>query len=244
MAQLAILVVEPDEVLRETLAYNLQGDDYFILTALDGVQALEMARHNPISVVILELALPRLSGLEVCRLLRQSPTTATVPILILTARDDETEKIVALEMGADDFILKPFRWVELRARIRALLRRSGLRSERERGETGAGRADRERIIAVDGLTIDVDRRLVVRDGEHIEMKPRLFDLLVYMARYRGIALTRDRLLEHVWGYAYNGDIRTIDVHVRWLREKIEVNPNDPHLIQTIRGVGYRLRDVG
>lgn len=243
MAQLAILVVEPDEVLRETLAYNLQGDDYFIVTALDGVQALEMAKHNPISLVILDLALPRLSGLEVCRLLRQSPATATVPIFILTARDDETEKIVALEMGADDFILKPFRWVELRARIRALLRRSGLRAESERGATGAGRADRERIIALDGLTIDVDRRLVVRDGEHIEMKPRLFDLLVYMARYRGIALTRDRLLEHVWGYAYNGDIRTIDVHVRWLREKIEVNPNDPHLIQTIRGVGYRLRDV-
>jgi DNA-binding response OmpR family regulator len=240
-ARRTILVVEDDATLRETIAYNLRSEDYAVLTAADGVAALELAHQHPVALVLLDLMLPRLDGLEVCRQLRARPETAKVPILMLTARGEETDKVVGLEMGADDYVTKPFAWSEVRARIRALLRRSeagGVRSAMGRHEPSG---DEARVLTAGDLHIDTDRREVTRGDRQIELPARLFDLLVYMVRYRGTVLTRDRLLEHVWDYEYTGDTRTVDVHIRWLREKIEDDPARPELIQTVRGVGYRFK---
>jgi two-component system alkaline phosphatase synthesis response regulator PhoP len=232
--QRTILVVEDDAPLRDTLAYNLRAEGYQVLTASDGVTALELARQKPVSLVLLDLMLPRLDGLEVCRQLRSKPETADIAILMLTARIEETDKVVGLELGADDYVTKPYAWNELRARIRALLRR-GL----HKGATDA--PDDERQLSAGDLAIDLDRREVRKRGEEITLPARLFDLLVYFMRNRGNVLTRDRLLEKVWGYDYEGDTRTIDVHIRWLRERIEDDPANPQLIQTVRGVGYRFK---
>jgi len=242
MRQPTILIVEDNEVLRDTIAYNLRGEDYIVLTAPDGVLALDIVQHNPVTLILLDLMLPRLSGIDVCKRVRAQPETAQIPILVLTARADETEKILALEVGADDYVTKPFSWMELRSRIRALLRRSSLQREGAPADTHTNQSAEDRILTIGDVTLDVDRRAVTRNGAVIAMKPRIFDLLVYMARYRGIVLTRDRLLQHVWGYEYDGDNRTVDVHVRWLREKIEDDPTNPQLIQTVRGVGYRVRE--
>jgi len=239
--QRTILVVDDDTALRDTIAYNLRGEDYALLTAADGVAALEAARQHPIALVLLDLMLPRLDGWEVCRQLRARPETAKVPILMLTARGEETDKVVGLELGADDYVTKPFAWSEVRARIRALLRRSeqaGAALPVPSRETGS---DPTRVLTAGDLRIDADRREVTRGERQIELPARLFDLLVYMVRYRGTVLTRDRLLEHVWGYEYGGDTRTVDVHIRWLREKLEDDPANPQLIQTVRGVGYRFK---
>jgi len=242
MRQPTILIVEDNEVLRDTIAYNVRGEDYIVLTAPDGVVALDIVQHNPVTLILLDLMLPRLSGIDVCKRVRAQPETAQIPILVLTARADETEKILALEVGADDYVTKPFSWMELRSRIRALLRRSSLQREGAPADTHTNQSAEDRILTIGDVTLDVDRRAVTRNGAVIAMKPRIFDLLVYMARYRGIVLTRDRLLQHVWGYEYDGDNRTVDVHVRWLREKIEDDPTNPQLIQTVRGVGYRVRE--
>ncbi len=236
-----ILVVDDDAALRDTLAYNLRGEGYLVLTAGDGVAALETARHNAVDLVLLDLMLPRLDGLDVCRQLRARAETAKVPVLILTARGEETDKVVGLELGADDYVTKPFSWNEVRARVRALLRRTDAVGASGGLAPSSGEGEQNRILIVDDLRVDVDRREVSRAGRQIEMHARLFDLLVYMVRYRGTVLTRDRLLEHVWGYEYAGDTRTVDVHIRWLRERLEVDPANPQLIQTVRGVGYRFK---
>jgi DNA-binding response OmpR family regulator len=232
--QRTILVVEDDAPLRDTLAYNLRAEGYQVLTASDGVTALEIARQKLVSLVLLDLMLPRLDGLEVCRQLRSKPETADIAILMLTARVEETDLVVGLELGADDYVTKPYAWNELRARIRALLRRGGHKGAVET-------ADGVRQLAAGDLTVDLDRREVLRRGEEITLPARLFDLLVYFMRNRGNVLTRDQLLEKVWGYDYEGDTRTIDVHIRWLRERIEDDPANPQLIQTVRGVGYRFK---
>jgi two-component system alkaline phosphatase synthesis response regulator PhoP len=231
--QRTILVVEDDAPLRDTLAYNLRAEGYQVLTASDGVTALELARQKPVSLVLLDLMLPRLHGLEVCRQLRSKPETADIAILMLTARVEEMDKVVGLELGADDYVTKPYAWNELRARIRALLRRGG--------HKGADPADDVRQLAAGDLTVDLDRREARKRGEEITLPARLFDLLVYFMRNRGNVLTRDQLLEKVWGYDYEGDTRTIDVHIRWLRERIEDDPANPQLILTVRGVGYRFK---
>jgi DNA-binding response OmpR family regulator len=232
--QRTILVVEDDAPLRDTLAYNLRAEGYQVLTASDGVTALDIARQKPVSLVLLDLMLPRLDGLEVCRQMRSKPETADIAILMLTARVEETDLVVGLELGADDYVTKPYAWNELRARIRALLRRGGHKG-------AVDTADGVRQLAAGDLTVDLDRREVLRRGEEITLPARLFDLLVYFMRNRGNVLTRDQLLEKVWGYDYEGDTRTIDVHIRWLRERIEDDPANPHLIQTVRGVGYRFK---
>jgi two-component system alkaline phosphatase synthesis response regulator PhoP len=229
-----ILVVEDDAPLRDTLAYNLRAEGYQVLTASDGVTALDLARQKPVSLVLLDLMLPRLDGLEVCRQLRSKPETADIAILMLTARVSETDMVVGLELGADDYVTKPYAWNELRARIRALLRRGGHKGAPDP-------ADDVRQLTAGHLTVDLDRREVRRRGEEIVLPARLFDLLVYFMRNRGNVLTRDRLLEKVWGYDYEGDTRTIDVHIRWLRERIEDDPANPQLVQTVRGVGYRFK---
>jgi two-component system alkaline phosphatase synthesis response regulator PhoP len=232
--QRTILVVEDDAPLRDTLAYNLRAEGYQVLTASDGVTALEIARQKPVSLVLLDLMLPRLDGLEVCRQLRSKPETADIAILMLTARVEETDLVVGLELGADDYVTKPYAWNELRARIRALLRRGGHKG-------AVDTADGVRQLSAGDLTADLDRREVLRRGKEITLPARLFDLLVYFMRNRGNVLTRDQLLEKVWGYDYEGDTRTIDVHIRWLRERIEDDPANPQLIQTVRGVGYRFK---
>jgi DNA-binding response OmpR family regulator len=238
-SQRTILVVEDDAPLRDTIAYNLRGEGYLVLTAADGVTALDVARQNPVSLVLLDLMLPRLDGLDVCRQLRSRPETAQTPILMLTARGEETDKVVGLELGADDYVTKPFSWKELRARVRALLRRGEQAPPLAQPEPGA-QAD-GRVLTSGDLRIDVDRREVRRGEREIELPARLFDLLVYMVRNRGLVLTRDRLLQHVWGYDYAGDTRTVDVHMRWLRERLEDDPAAPQLVLTVRGVGYRFK---
>jgi two-component system alkaline phosphatase synthesis response regulator PhoP len=236
--QRTILLVEDDSTLRETVTYNLRADGYDVVTAADGVAALQIVRQRPISLVLLDLMLPRLDGLEVCRRLRSQPETAQIPILMLTARGEETDKVVGLEMGADDYVTKPFSWNELRARVRALLRRH---DQDASGGAGASTSAGETVLTTSTLRIAVERREVTRGDREIELPARLFDLLVYFVRNDGLVLTRDRLLQNVWGYEYAGDTRTVDVHVRWLREKIEDDPANPRLIQTVRGVGYRFK---
>jgi len=240
MAERTLLVVEDDAALRDTMMYTLRREGYKVLVASDGVTALEVARQQPPALVILDLMLPRLDGLDVCRQLRGRPETARTPILMLTARGEESDVVVGLEMGADDYVTKPFSWNELRARIRALLRRgdqpfAGASDEAVTSQPGA------HMLAAGDIRIDEDRREVFKRDQPIELQARLFDLLAYMVRNRGTVLTRDRLLQHVWGYEYDGDNRTVDVYVRWLREKLEDAPANPQLILTVRGVGYRFK---
>ncbi len=236
-----ILVVEDDSALRDTIAYNLRGEGYVVLTAADGITALEIARQNPVSLVLLDLMLPRLDGLDVCRQLRTKTETANTPILMLTARGEETDKVIGLELGADDYVTKPFSWKELRARVRALLRRGEQTHAGYGSRSGRQPWRRASILTSGDLHIDVDRREVRRGDREIELPTRLFDLLVYLVRNKGLVLTRDRLLQHVWGYDYAGDTRTVDVHMRWLREKLEDDPANPQLLLTVRGVGYRYK---
>ncbi len=233
-----ILVVEDDDALRETLVYNLKSEGYDTVAAADGVVALDLARRQQMALVILDVMLPRLDGLDVLRQLRARPEYAATPILVLTARAEESDIVVGLELGADDYVTKPFSWNEVRARVRALLRRGQARSN---GDTVEGEPPAAEPIVIGDLYIDEDRREVRKGDTVIELPARLFELLVYMARRRGVVLTRGRLLENVWGYDFAGDTRTVDVHIRWLREKIEADPANPQLVQTVRGVGYRFK---
>ena len=226
--------------LRDTIAYNLRGEGYLVLTAGDGVAALDLARAHTVSLVLLDIMLPRLDGLDVTRRLRALPETARVPILILTARGDESDKVIGLELGADDYVTKPFGWKELRARVRALLRRGEQGMSPPALAPDAARQE-SRVLLAGDVRVDVDRREVWRGEREIDLPSRLFDLLVYMMRNKGLVLTRDRLLQHVWGYDYAGETRTVDVHIRWLREKLEDDPANPALIRTVRGVGYRFK---
>jgi DNA-binding response OmpR family regulator len=231
-AQDRILVVEDDLTLLETLEYNLASEGYAVVTAADGLTALEVAREEQPDLIVLDLMLPRLDGFEVCRILRRE---TSVPILMLTARTDEVDRVVGLEVGADDYLIKPFSMREFLARVKALLRRVRLIREEMAGEKDAPGSEQ---LAFDDLVIDLDRREVVVRGESLRLKPKEFDLLVFLARHPGMALSRDLLLERVWGWDYGGGSRTVDVHVRWLREKVEADPANPERIVTVRGVGY------
>jgi DNA-binding response OmpR family regulator len=233
-----ILLVEDEPALVETLEYTLQRQGYTVTVATDGVAALEKARSEPPDLVILDVMLPRMDGFEVCRVLRQE---MTVPILMLTARTDEVDKIVGLEVGADDYLTKPFNMRELTARVKALLRRVRLvRQEFQHAGATAPRADfaAEQMI-FDNLVVDLSRREVRLDGTAVHLKPKEFELLTFLARNRGMVLSRDLALERVWGWEFDGGSRTVDVHVRWLREKIERDPSNPTRIVTVRGIGYR-----
>ncbi len=234
-----LLVVEDDGALRDTIAYNLRREGYHVVTAADGVAALRLAQQQPPALVLLDLMLPRLDGWDVCRQLRAQPETARVPILMLTARAEESDKVVGLELGADDYVTKPFSWNELRARVRALLRRGD--QPVAATTAAADAAPHPNVMTAGELRIDEDRREVTKRGELIDLNARLFDLLAYMVRNKGTVLTRDRILEHVWGYEYDGDNRTVDVYMRWLREKLEDDPSNPLMILTVRGVGYRFK---
>lgn len=239
-----VLVVEDETTLLETLAYNLKRQGYDVLTASGGTQALELARKEQPDVVVLDVMLPGLDGFEVCRALRRE---MNVPILMLTARDEEVDKIVGLEVGADDYMTKPFSMREFLARVKALLRRVRLIREDLATESAAAdvagpteaTVEVEETMTFDNLEIDQARREVRVDGEPRRLKPKEYELLVFLARNRGIALSRDLILDRVWGWEHDGSSRTVDVHIRWLREKIEEEPSKAQRIITVRGIGYR-----
>ena len=226
MTNRSVLVVEDEENLVEALRYSLEHEGYAVLTAPDGGSGLETARAALPDLVILDVMLPNLDGLEVCRILRRE---TDVPILMLTAKGEEIDRVVGLEIGADDYVTKPFSMRELMARVRAMLRRPR--------NAASGRMAEPLRSGL--LAVDVDAHQASLNGEELRLKPREFDLLALFMRNPGRAFTRDQILEQLWGHDYIGDVRTVDVHVRWLREKIEADPSTPARIITIRGVGYR-----
>ncbi|HFB52732.1 MAG TPA: response regulator transcription factor [Anaerolineae bacterium] len=219
-----ILLVEDDNTLLETLSYNLKNEGYKVTTASDGQDGLALGREKNLDLILLDVMLPGLDGLSVCRILRREGVET--PIILLTARSGEMDKIVGLDSGADDYITKPFSLGELLARVRVALRRKRARAD---GNT----------LAVGDLTIDLVARRALRNGELLNLSHKEFDLLTELVRNRGAVLSRDLLLTKVWGYDYTGGTRTVDVHIRWLREKIEKDPSHPKHILTVRGIGYR-----
>jgi DNA-binding response OmpR family regulator len=224
-----ILLVDDEDAVQKLLTYPLEHEGFRVLQARDGEEALERFAAEHVDLVVLDLMLPKLDGLEVCRRLR---ARSTVPIIMLTARDDELDKVVGLELGADDYITKPFSIREFRSRVRALLRRASI----------ASMTDATDVITADGLAIDVAKRTVEVRDRPVDLTYVEFELLRTMAGRPGRVFSRQALLEALWGdYAYR-EPRTIDVHVRHLREKLELDPRDPEFIFTVRGVGYRFRD--
>lgn len=222
----SVLVVEDEENLLAALKYNLEVEGYDVLTATDGAAGLEAARSASPDLILLDVMLPEMDGLEVCRVLRREND---VPVLMLTAKGEEIDRVVGLELGADDYVVKPFSMRELMARVKAMLRRPRKSSLDRRGEP----------LRSGSLELDVEARQARLDGEELKLKPREFDLLTLFMQRPGRAYTRDQILTELWGHDYIGDIRTVDVHVRWLREKIEPDPASPARIITIRGHGYR-----
>ena len=224
-----ILLVDDEESIQKLLTFPLERDGHRVIQARDGDEALERFRNEDVDLVLLDLALPKLDGLEVCRRLRAE---STVPIIMLTARDDEIDKVLGLEIGADDYITKPFSIRELRSRVRAAVRRAQLTPPGELGD----------VIEADGLRIDVPRRTVEVRGRAVQLTYLEFELLRTLAAAPGRVYTRQSLLDKLWGGSAFRDPRTIDVHVRHLREKVEADPGEPEFIFTVRGVGYRFRD--
>ncbi|HUF54690.1 MAG TPA: response regulator transcription factor [Dehalococcoidia bacterium] len=220
-----ILVVDDEPTLVATLKYNLERESFEVLTASDGEAALVAARENSPDLIVLDLMLPTMSGLEVCRILRKE---TSVPILMLTAKGEELDKVVGLEVGADDYVTKPFGMPELMARVRAMLRRAA-QSPQQAVE----------VLSSGDLRLDLVRREAMRGGALMPLKPKEFDLLTFFMRHPGRAFTREELLSQVWGYEFAGDTRTVDVHLRWLRQKIEQEPGTPTRLITVRSVGYR-----
>jgi DNA-binding response OmpR family regulator len=231
-----ILVVEDEPSLQETLVYNLEKQGYMVQAAGDGQAALEAARSLKPGLIILDIMLPKLDGFEVTKILRQE---MNVPILILTARDDEIDRVVGLEVGADDYLTKPFSMRELMARVKAQLRRSQLLlDELEKIKSSDAPSLPETLIS-DNLVVNQARREVILDGQVLALKPQEYELLLFFAQHKRQMLSREFILERVWGWDYVGDSRTVDVHVRWLRQKIELDAANPQRIVTVRGGGYR-----
>ncbi len=226
-----ILVVDDEQPIADILKFNLEKEGYEVICAYDGDEAVEIAEAEKPDLILLDLMLPGRDGNEVCREVRK---TQMMPIIMLTAKDSEIDKVLGLELGADDYVTKPFSNRELIARVKANLRRQQAVPEDDVKVT--------KDITVGSLTIHPDAYAVSRDGEHIDLTHREFELLHYLARHIGQVMTREHLLETVWDYDYFGDVRTVDVTVRRLREKIEENPSNPKWIVTRRGVGYYLRN--
>ena len=236
-----VLVVDDEPLIRETVAEALEADGVRVVTAADGREALVRFRDEHPDLVLLDLMLPELSGTEVCRILRRE---SQVPIIMLTARDSELDKVVGLELGADDYVTKPFSLRELQARVRAQLRRADAAATPADGAGAAGAgaaAGRPRPVRLGAVTVDLAGHRILRDGVALPVKPKAFELLACLIRNAGVVMTRDQLLEQVWGYEYAGETRTVDVHVHWLRAHIEEDPAHPVRLQTVRGVGYVLR---
>jgi DNA-binding response OmpR family regulator len=225
-----IMLVDDEESIQKLLTYPLEREGYTVVQARDGEEALRRFAEQPVDLVVLDVMLPRLDGLEVCRRLR---TGSAVPIIMLTARDDEVDKVLGLELGADDYITKPFSIREFRSRIRAVLRRAGLRTDNLSDGT----------IEAGALVIDPAKRAVTVDGDRAQLTYVEFEVLHTLASHPGRVYSRQALLEAVWGDSAYREPRTIDVHIRHLREKIEPDPREPAYIFTVRGVGYRFRDT-
>ncbi|GIO28242.1 response regulator YycF [Ornithinibacillus bavariensis] len=230
MAQ-KILVVDDEQPIADILKFNLEKEGYEVVCAYDGDEAIKLAEAEKPDLILLDIMLPNKDGNEVCREIRK---TQTMPIIMLTAKDSEIDKVLGLELGADDYVTKPFSNRELIARVKANLRRQQQMPEDSVKEN--------KDITIGSLVIHPDAYTVSRDGKEIELTHREFELLHYLARHIGQVMTREHLLETVWGYDYFGDVRTVDVTVRRLREKIEENPSNPAWIVTRRGVGYYLRN--
>lgn len=227
-----ILVVEDEESYREPLTYQLTREGYDVVAVADGTAALAAYDAGGADLVLLDLMLPGLSGTEVCRELRQR---GDVPVIMLTAKDGEIDKVVGLELGADDYVTKPYSFRELLARVRAVLRRRQPTSAVEE-------EDAPELFGAGPVQMDVDRHVVTVRGEHVSLPLKEFDLLEFLLRNAGRVLTRGQLIDRVWGSDYVGDTKTLDVHVKRLRAKIEVDPASPELLQTVRGLGYKLVD--
>lgn len=230
-----VLVVEDEIALRETLAYNLKKEGYGVEAVGDGRIALDSARRLQPNLIVLDIMLPGLDGFEVCRILRKEMTT---PILMLTARDDEIDRVVGLEVGADDYLTKPFSMRELMARVKAQLRRARLIQD-EMEKKRSPEATAQIVLTFDNLAVNRTRREVLLNGEPVQLKPQEYQLLLFFAEHKGQMLSREFILERVWGWDFIGDSRTVDVHVRWLRQKIEADSANPVRIVTVRGGGYR-----
>ena len=230
-----VLVVEDEIALRETLAYNLKKEGYGVEAVGDGRIALDSARRLQPNLIVLDIMLPGLDGFEVCRILRKEMTT---PILMLTARDDEIDRVVGLEVGADDYLTKPFSMRELMARVKAQLRRARLIQD-EMEKKHSPEATAQIVLTFDNLAVNRTRREVLLNGEPIQLKPQEYQLLLFFAEHKGQMLSREFILERVWGWDFIGDSRTVDVHIRWLRQKIEADSANPVRIVTVRGGGYR-----
>ena len=224
-----ILVVDDEKLLVKGIKFNLENEGYQVETAYDGEEAVEIARSGDVDLIILDLMMPRLNGLEACMRIREF---STVPIIILTAKGEDMDKIFGFECGADDYITKPFNILELKARVRALLRRSGLTNQ----------ADNASILTAEDIRVDTDRRAVTKNGVPVDLTIKEFDLLELLMKNPGRIYSRENLLNIIWGYEYRGDIRTVDVHVHRIRDKLEQNPAEPRLIMTKWGVGYYFKD--
>ena len=222
-----ILVVDDELVLVKGIKFNLENEGYQVEVGFDGEEAVEKAREGSFDLILLDLMMPKIDGLQACMRIREF---STVPIIMLTARGEDTDKIIGFEYGADDYITKPFNLLELKARIRALLRRSGVAAQN--AKTG--------VLTAGHITLDPGERSARRDGTPVELTAKEFDLMELLLRNPGRVYSRENLLNVVWGYEYIGDYRTVDVHVRRLREKLELDPANPQYIRTKWGVGYYL----
>ncbi len=226
-----ILVVDDEKLLVKGIKFNLENEGYQVDTAYDGQAAVELAARGDYDLIILDLMMPKMDGLEACMTIRES---STVPIIMLTAKSEDTDKLIGFEYGADDYITKPFNILELKARVRALIRRSSMQSQ------GAGELSAR--LTKDGLTLDTERRTAFRDDVEVDLTAREFDLAEMLMRNPGKVYSRESLLDLVWGFDYQGDIRTVDVHIRRLREKLERDPANPEHFFTKWGVGYLFKE--
>ena len=220
-----ILVVDDERLLVKGIKFNLENEGYQVECAYDGAAAVELAREGQFDLIILDLMMPEIDGLEACMRIREF---SNVPVIMLTARSEDTDKIIGFECGADDYITKPFNILELKARIRAMLRRASA--------GGQGRA--AKCIAAGDLTLDTEQRVAIRDGQVVELTAKEYDLIELLMKNPRRVYSRENLMNVVWGYSYTGDYRTVDVHIRRLREKLEENPAEPDHIMTKWGVGY------
>lgn len=226
-----ILVVDDEKLLVKGIKFNLENEGYQVLTAYDGASAVELARQETLGLIILDLMMPGLSGSEACMKIREF---SDVPIIMLTARSEDTDKIIGFECGADDYLTKPFNILELKARVRALLRRAGAAQQQRSGNE----------LAAGHIILNTGERTASRDGVSVELTAKEFDLMELLMRNPGRVYSRENLLNVVWGYEYIGDFRTVDVHIRRLREKLELDPANPEYIRTKWGVGYYLSARG
>ena len=226
MTNKKVLIVDDEEHIRELIKFNLKKEGYDIEVAINGVEALNIIREIKFDLILLDLMLPEIDGLEVCKEIRRNEETSDIPVMMITAKGEEFDKVLGLELGADDYITKPFSIRELMARVKALLRRSNVKKE-------------ENIIKFGDVVVNFKTREVTKGTQNVELTLKEFELLKLLIKNKDNILTRELLLDKIWGYEYIGETRTVDVHIRHLRKKIESDDKNPQYIQTIRGVGYK-----